>query len=428
MAKREVVIAATLSAKSKGAVRPGYKLTKLGWLPEEWGVGKLGAHIALVSGFHLNKGEYSFGGNGMAYFTGPTDVVQHEDLVQKRTLLRQAIAPQHSTLITVKGSGAGTIFYQKMLEVSMGRQLMAAVAKDLDDLFLYYLLNSKAEQIEVLSRGNMIPGVSRGDILTLFVASPTLPEQRRIAAILGTWDKAITTLGALIAAKQRRKQGLMQELLSGKRRLNGHTGAWKRMKLADLGTFSKGKGITKNDLRESGVPCVTYGELYTVHHVLIKKFYSFIDPSTAEASQPIYKGDVLFAGSGETAEEIGKAAVYLGDGPACAGGDVIILRPKGIDPLYLSFALSSATADAQRKKLGQGHSVVHIYPSQLAHMELPIAPAAEQTLITRLLEAMDNEITLLEDQLTHITTQKRGLMQQLLTGAVRVKTIAHHAG
>jgi type I restriction enzyme S subunit len=82
---------------------------------------------------------------------------------------------------------------------------------------------------------------------------------------------------------------------------------WDVVKLGVLGSFAKGKGISKSELSESGIPCIRYGEIYTVHDTIIKKFHSFIDSEIAKQSYRIKQNDILFAGSGETVEDIGKA-------------------------------------------------------------------------------------------------------------------------
>lgn len=103
---------------------------------------------------------------------------------------------------------------------------------------------------------------------------------------------------------------------------------WKAQLLGEIGEFIKGKGISKREIKVNGIPCILYGEIYTDHHVLVRKFKSFIDQKTALKSTRIKKGDLLFTGSGETKEEIGKAVAFLGDVEAYAGGDIIILRPN----------------------------------------------------------------------------------------------------
>ncbi len=100
---------------------------------------------------------------------------------------------------------------------------------------------------------------------------------------------------------------------------------WTLTRLASAGTFRKGRGIKKDETKDSGLPCIRYGEIYTKYDRIIYELTSFIDQQSAEASEAIKKGDVLFAGSGETTEDIGKAVVYSGESDAYASGDIIIL-------------------------------------------------------------------------------------------------------
>ncbi|WP_418888716.1 hypothetical protein [Methanothrix soehngenii] len=140
-------------------------------------------------------------------------------------------------------------------------------------------------------------------------------------------DALIGAVEQLIAKKRLIKQGAMQELLTGKRRLPGFSGKWEVKMLGAIGVFSKGSGIKKDEVVADGLPCVRYGEIYTHHNEYLKAFNSFITPATAKQSQRIEKGDLLFAGSGETAEEIGKCVAFLGEEEAYAGGDVVMFRP-----------------------------------------------------------------------------------------------------
>jgi type I restriction enzyme S subunit len=115
---------------------------------------------------------------------------------------------------------------------------------------------------------------------------------------------------------------------------------WSVSLLGELGTFSKGKGILKEQVISEGLPCIRYGEIYTTHDFVIKKFKSFISDVVANESKEIHTGDILFAGSGETVDEIGKAVAYIGNNKAYAGGDVIILSTKKSGKSRVSFLCS----------------------------------------------------------------------------------------
>ena len=168
---------------------------------------------------------------------------------------------------------------------------------------------------------------------------------------------------------------------------------WKWKSLHELGSFSKGKGILKEQVIESGLPCVRYGEIYTTHDFILKEFKSFISEEVANESNEIKKGDILFAGSGETLEEIGKAVAFVGNEKAYAGGDVIILSTnENVNTEWLSYVLETDIVRRQKRRLGQGQSVVHIYPSDLATLKLPHPPQQEQAAISDLLDLMDTAI------------------------------------
>lgn len=197
---------------------------------------------------------------------------------------------------------------------------------------------------------------------------------------------------------------------------------WKICTLDQLGTFSKGKGILKEQLVPSGLPCIRYGEIYTHHHYFVKQFFSFIPETVAKESQLISKGVVLFAGSGETLEDIGKCIAYERDEIAYAGGDIIILKVNDkVHPVFLSYLLNGDIANQQRRKLGEGHSVVHLYSSDLATLKVPLPNIAEQKKAVSIFKVWDKSIATLTDLIATKQQLKKGLMQQLLTGKKRLQ-------
>lgn len=297
-------------------------------------------------------------------------------------------------------------------------------AKQCSNEYLFqYLFNSGIErQFYKLLVGSNYPAINSLDVRKLKIPLPPLPEQKAIARVLSTADAAIHTTEKLIAQKELRKKWLMQQLLTGKKRLKGFRGEWKEVKLGSIGKFSKGKGILKEQVIDSGLPCIRYGEIYTTHNFVIKEFKSFITEEAAAESQRIKKGDILFAGSGETLEEIGKSVAFVGNEIAYAGGDIIILSTnEKVDAECLSYILECDYVRRQKRKHGQGHSVVHIYPSDLAELKITCPSREEQTAIAQVLQAADKEISLLKAKAEKLREQKKWLMQVLLTGKVRLK-------
>ena len=190
---------------------------------------------------------------------------------------------------------------------------------------------------------------------------------------------------------------------------------WKIKKLGEIGIFFKGKGVPKNKITDTGFKCLTYGDLYTKYDFVIEGVKSFIDKETALISQEIKYGDICFAGSGETLEDIGKCATFIDDEIGYAGGDIIVFRTEQ-NPIVMSYLLNSDIAKKQKFSMGQGHSVVHIYSSQLEMLKLPIPPLEEQEKIAEILLTCDKAICLTTQIITQLKQRNQGLAQQLLTG------------
>jgi type I restriction enzyme S subunit len=196
---------------------------------------------------------------------------------------------------------------------------------------------------------------------------------------------------------------------------------WDLKPLGEFGSFKKGRNIPKGRLSTEGRPCVLYGEIYTTYDCVANELVSRIPDEIAQQSTPILYGDILFAGSGETAEEIGKCFAYTGREKAFAGGDLIILSPEEADSSFLGYQLNSVPACKQKAALGQGSSVVHIYVSQLAAIWIPTPPTvAEQRAIAAVLSDIDALITSLDRLIAKKRDIKQAAMQQLLTGKTRL--------
>lgn len=195
---------------------------------------------------------------------------------------------------------------------------------------------------------------------------------------------------------------------------------WVTKRLGEIGSFSKGRGIKRDDVLKSGHPCIRYGELYTRYHNYIKIPISHISPAVAETALPIKSGDLLFAGSGETAKEIGRCAVYLGDSQAFAGSDIIVLSPTNQNSMYLVHLMNHPLVVAQKTRFGQGDAVVHISVQNLAHVEVCLPPLVEQQFIAEALSDIDGLLGKLETLIAKKRNIKQATMQQLLTGNTRL--------
>ena len=190
---------------------------------------------------------------------------------------------------------------------------------------------------------------------------------------------------------------------------------WRRVTLGEFGTFYKGKGITKADLVKDGIPCLRYAEIYTKYDGIVNELSSSVSPGAATKATPIQSGDIIFAASGETAAEIGKAIAFVGCYPAVAGGDTVIFRDHGQEPTYLAHMLNSADAARQKARLGKGQSVVHIHVPELFQVEVPLPPLHEQRKIAEILATWDTAIEKTEALIAAKEKQFKWLLRTLIS-------------
>ncbi|MEI0702940.1 restriction endonuclease subunit S [Brachyspira intermedia] len=193
---------------------------------------------------------------------------------------------------------------------------------------------------------------------------------------------------------------------------------WQEFKLKDIGFFLRGSGISKKDLSDTGTPAIRYGDIYTKYNFVIKDISSYTNSKGTE----IKKGDILFTGSGETAEEIGKSVAFIDDYKALAGGDIIIFRPNiDLNSIFLSYILNFGKCRKDISIMGQGHTVVHIYASSLEILKVILPPLDEQKRIAEVLSLCDDIIENLTELIEKKEQYKKGIMQRLLSGEVRFK-------
>ena len=198
---------------------------------------------------------------------------------------------------------------------------------------------------------------------------------------------------------------------------------WEVRRLGQIGRLSKGNGGNKEDEVSLGVPCVRYGDLYMMHTYFILKSRSFVSMAKAEDYTPITFGDVLFAASGETIDEIGKSAVNLMQSEACCGGDVILFRPeRRVEARYMGYATDCRPAATQKATMGRGITVKHIYGYQLKYLTLPLPPLPEQAAIVRYLDHADRRIRRYirakQKLITLLEEQKQALVHEAVTRGV----------
>ena len=197
--------------------------------------------------------------------------------------------------------------------------------------------------------------------------------------------------------------------------------SWKSVTLSQIGTFQKGSGISRAESNSGVLPAVRYGELYTVHNNYVRTYTSHISREVANKALRVHYGDVLFACSGETKEDIAKCAAIIDNSEVYAGGDIIVLSPTTeVDPIFLGFILNTPNVIQQRAQKAQGDAIVHISADSIKSIEITVPEYAEQIKIAKVLYDIDTLIVNLEKLIAKKKAIKQGAMQELLTGKRRL--------
>jgi len=195
---------------------------------------------------------------------------------------------------------------------------------------------------------------------------------------------------------------------------------WEVLRLGDLGDFLKGQGVKRSESATGNIPCVRYGEIYTHHNDIVRRFISRISREVAQSAKRLRTGDILFAGSGETKAEIGKAVAFVDENEAYAGGDIVIFRQQSADSRFLGYVLNAPLAARQKSSKGQGDAVVHISSTALACVQIPLPPKEEQHSIATALSDVDALLEALDRLIAKKRDIKQATMQQLLTAQTRL--------
>ncbi len=268
------------------------------------------------------------------------------------------------------------------------------------------------------------------NLSSIKVKIPPLTEQQKIASILNSLDKVIETtkkqIDKLLDLKKASINEFMTKGIGHSEFKDSELGripkSWKITTLENIGDFTKGKGISKKETTLEGIPCIRYAEIYTEYNYVIDKFKSFILSETKKTTKKLKTNDIIFAGSGETVDEIGKSVAFVSNFDAYVGGDTIIFSPNiECDSVFLSYQLNDDSTRIQLRKFGQGSSVIHVYTSGIKQLKIGLPPIVEQNKITEFLLSYTKTINAKRNKLTQTQSLKKSLMQDLLIGKVRIK-------
>lgn len=427
--------------KTKQNIPQGYKQSEVGIIPEGWEVKKIGNLLkdSYLGGNYNNDlnpqdnliplikmGNLGRGKINTETFYG---IHSSENLDKKHLLFYGDIL--FNTRNTLELVGKVAIWKNEYPKAYFNSNILKLVFDEKmieNNNFINYLLNSymALKSLRSVATGTTsVAAIYERDVRKIKLPIPPLPEQKEIANCLTAWDTAIENLTLLIDLKKRAKNGLMQQLLTGKKRLLGFTEDWKEMRLGDLGlTFNGLTGKNKDDFGK-GFPYVSYLNTFRNNKIDERTEFDYVEIKESENQNTLKYGDLIFTSSSETPNEVGISSVVLfkPKDNLYLNSFCFALRLKDFSILAPRFAVFLLRGQDLRKsmyKLAQGSTRFNLSKTEIKKIKVTLPSIKEQTAIADILQTADKEIDLLEDKLKALETQKKGLMQVLLTGMKRL--------
>jgi type I restriction enzyme S subunit len=395
-------------------VPPGYKRTEAGVIPEDWVSAPFAALFSRINAkdHQVLVADYQQSGQLPIVDQGQRAIAGWTDRVEKRFK-----TPDGGVIVFGDHTRSVKYISFDLVIGADGTQLLVG-KHGVSTRFLAYQLATTDIPNTGYNRHFKFLIESR------FAAPASLAEQQAIAEALSDADALIGSLQQLIAKKRALKHGAMQALLTGRQRLPSFTGEWRTSRLGDFGvTYG---GLTGKAKQHFGVGTARYIPFMNVmaNVVIDCDALEWVDVGPSEQQNNVAKGDLLFNGSSETPEEVGFCSALLADlhnvflNSFCFG-----FRPlphAELDPSYLAYFFRSLAGRQLIAPLAQGATRYNLSKAALRQLEFELPPREEQTAIAAVLSDMDAEIEALEARLAKTRALKAGMMQQLLTGRIRL--------
>jgi len=408
----------------------GYKQTDIGLIPVGWNV-KIITDLSnpVRGGSPRPAGDPKyFNGTYIPWLTvasltnlpkSKLFVNKIDSYLTKEGSLRSRILEKDTLIIANSGATLGIV---KILSIKCcandGVAALLNLNKSINKLFLAYYMNTRTDYLrDVVATGNGQPNLNTTLIGNLQIPLPPLPEQEAIAEVLSDTDALIGALEKRIAKKRLIKQGAMQTLLTPK-------DDWEVKKLGEVGgTYGGLSGKSKKDFEDGNYPYIPFMNIMS-NPIIDKNYVDFVNIKKGEIHNKALKGDLFFNGSSETPEEVGMCSILMNDIPNlylnsfCFG--FRFYKTTNENGLFFVYYFRSNEGRKHFRLLAQGATRYNLSKTQLLKMEIPFPPIQEQNRIATILSDMDNEIDALEKKLSKTKELKQGLMQQLLTGKIRL--------
>jgi type I restriction enzyme, S subunit len=409
-------------------VREGYKQTEIGEIPESWEVKALSQVAGITMGQSPPSSDCNEDGAGIPFFQGCAEFGDPYPKAVKWIVEPLKQAEAGDVLISVRAPVGDLNLASE--RCCIGRGLAAIRSVDGVQSFLYCLMQAQKRDLNRLAQGSTFMAINSDHLADLLCPAPPLPEQQAIAEVLESVDDSIQATQGVIEQQRVVKQGLLQQLLT---RGIGHTKfkqteigeipeSWEVKALGDVGELKNGINKAKEDFG-FGSLFLNISDAYSpVLDICSLERLNATDKEIREYR--LKHGDFVFVRSSVKPTGVGYPTLFKSaPEPVLFCGFMIRLRPSSEIQVH-DFLLHVMRSDSFRSNLFRVSTIsanTNVNQAALSKLLVPLPPLPEQQAIADILQSVDDSIRAEEERLTQLETLKRGLMQDLLTGKVRVK-------
>ena len=398
----------------------GYKSSPLGIIPEDWEVKRLGELGEVLMCKRIMKYQTDSCGD-IPFFKIGTFGGKPDAYIPKEVFDEYKTKYSYPKIGDVLISAAGTIgrsvifdgtpsYYQDSNIVWIDNDNKQVLNK-----YLYYYYST----INWITDTGTVPRLYNGALKAIQIPTPPIEQQTRIVSILELWDAAIAKQTALIEQLTLRKRGLMQQLLTGKKRLKGFEGEWMEVRLGDVASINRGgspRPIEDYITKCEGYNWIKIGDVGQDAKYITSTEEKIIKEGLSK-TRFVKSGDFILSNS----MSFGRPYILKIDGCIHDGWLVIQEYDQTFNIDFLYYILGYDTTLAQYKSMAAGSGVLNLNKEIVKEVQLRIPSIEEQIAIASILVNADKEIEIQKQKLSSLQSQKRGLMQQLLTGKKQIK-------
>lgn len=273
--------------------------------------------------------------------------------------------------------------------------------------YVYLFLKHNQAKIFRLQKGAGVPHVHGSDLCSFEIPLPPLSIQREIVSVLDSFTTLIDKMKKEVEMRKKQMECYRERLMSPKE-------GWMVKTLGEIGTFTRGSGLQKSDLRDAGFPCIHYGQIHTFYNFAAYKTKSFCDENYAKKLKKGKTGDLLIATTSEDVEACCKAVAWLGDSEVAYSTDSYCFSHDQ-DPKFMAYLFQTEMFAKQKRMAATGAKVVRVSGEAMATFSFALPPLSKQREIARTLDIFEEYIQRLEKLISLRQKQYEYYREKLLT-------------